>query len=158
MKISIEIGQEKKSMAKKGTKAAKSTKNVEPVVTKKPMEFSKRLLIYDYFIELLLIGVFFICLTINGIYTMIMTNNLIQMGMDVSMITITAPFDLAVVGTILGIWTGQLGITAASYYFMVKSDHRIQIPVKLVNELPQDIKQQVDMTQIIVSALNITTN
>lgn len=153
--IKIELGKDKKSKAKKETKTTKTTKST---TVKKPMEFSKRLLMYDYFIELLLIGVFFICLTINGIYTMIITNNLIQMGMDVSMITITAPFDLVVIGTILGVWTGQLGISAASYYFMVKGDHRIQIPVKLVNDLPQDIKEQVDMTQIIVSALNISTN
>lgn len=151
--IKIELGKKEKSKTKK-----KETKSVKPTTQKNPMEFSKRLLMYDYFIELLLIGVFFICLTVNGIYTMIMMNNFIQMGMDISMITITAPFDLVVIGTILGVWTGQLGISSAAYYFMVKSDHRIQIPVKLVNDLPQDIKEQVDMTQIIVSALNITTN
>lgn len=151
--IKIELGKKEKSKTKK-----KEKKPAKETVQKKTMEFSKRLLMYDYFIELLLIGVFFLCLTVNGIYTMIMMNNFIQMGMDVSMITITTPFDLVVIGTILGVWTGQLGISSTAYYFMAKEDHRVQIPMKLVNDLPQDIKEQVDMTQIIVSALNITTN
>lgn len=151
--IKIELGKKEKTKAKK-----KETKTVKPVTDKKSMEFSKRLLIYDYFIALILLTIFFTCLSVNGIYMMVMTNNYIQMGMDISMITVTAPFDLVVIGTILGIWTGQLAISSGAYYFMAKEDHRVQIPMKLVNDLPQDIKEQVDMTQIIVSALNITTN
>ena len=151
--IKIEFSKKEKSKTKK-----KETKTTKTSVQKKPMEFSKRLLIYDYFIALVLLIAFFLCLSINGIYTMVMTNNYIQMGMDVSMIAVTAPFDLVVIGTILGIWTGQLGISATAYYFMAKEDHRVQIPLKLIDEMPTELKTNVDMTQIIVSALNISTN
>lgn len=134
----------------------KESKTTNISTPKKRLEFSKRLLIYDYFIALILLAIFFLGLCINGIYIMIMANRLIEIGMDVSMIA--TPFDLAIIGTVLGIWAGQLAISSAAYYFMVKSDHRVQIPIMLINDLPQDVKNSVDMTQIIVSALNVTTN
>ena len=149
MKINIETSQGKKTMTKK-------TKNTKTTSTKKTMEFSKRLLIYDYFIALILLAVFFLGLGINGVYTMIMTNRLIEMGMDIS--SIVSPIDLTVISTILGIWAGQLAVSSGAYYIMSKSDHKIQLPIKFINELPKDVKDSVDMTQVITSVLSYTDN
>ena len=120
--------------------------------------FSKKLLIADYVIAVILVTVFFICVYINGTYTMETTNRLIEMGVDVSMITITPPFDLNIFGVFLSTWIIQLGVSSGAYYVLIKSEHKIELPIQLLKDLPKDVKQQVDMTQIITSVLSCTDN
>lgn len=121
-------------------------------------EFSKKLLFFDYIITAILVVVFFICLGVNGIYIINTTNNLIQIGMDISMISISAPFNLDVFGILLSTWVIQLGVSSGAYYIMCKSDHKIELPMRLVNDLPEEVKEQVDLTQIITTVLTCTDN
>lgn len=125
---------------------------------KKKKGFSKKLLIADYIIASVLVAVFFVCTFINGKYIMDVTNKLIEMGMDVSMISIAAPFNLDMFGVFLSTWIVQLGISSGAYYVLVKSEHKMELPMELINDLPQDIKEQVDMTQIITTVLSSTDN
>lgn len=120
--------------------------------------FSKKLLIADYIVAVILIVAFFICMYINGSYTMNTTNKLIEMGIDVSMASITPPFDLNVFGVLLSTWIIQLGLSSGAYYVLIKSEHKIELPIQLLNDLPKDIKEQVDITQIITSVLSCTDN
>ena len=46
--------------------------------------FSKKLLIADYIVSLLLIAGFFICVALNGTYTKEICNTMINSGMEVS--------------------------------------------------------------------------
>lgn len=124
----------------------------------KKHEFSKKLLILDYIIAGILIGVFFICLVANGVYTMNISNELLASGIDISSITITLPFNLDIFGVLLGTWVIQLGVSSGAYYLMCKSDHKIQLPMQLVNEIPENIREQVDLTQIITTVLTSTDN
>ena len=125
---------------------------------KKRKGFSKKLLIADYVIAVILVAVFFICTYINGTYTMNTIDKLIEMGADVSMVAIAPPFDLNIFGIFLSTWIVQLGLSSGAYYMMAKSEHKIELPMALVNDLPQDIKDQVDMTQIITTVLSSTDN
>ncbi len=125
---------------------------------KKKKGFSKKLLIADYIIAVILVAVFFICTYINGAYTMETINKLIEMGMDVSTLSITPPFNLEVFGVFLSIWITQLGVSSGAYYVLVKSERKIELPIKLLNDLPEDIKEQVDVTEIITSVLSNTNN
>lgn len=125
---------------------------------KKKKEFSKKLLLLDYIVAGILLAVFFICEGINGIYTINTMNNLIQLGTDVSMVTIAPPFNLDMFGVLLSTWIIQLGVSSGAYYIMCKSDHRIQLPMILINDMPDDIKKQVDMTTIITTVLTCTEN
>ena len=125
---------------------------------KKKKGFSKKLLIADYIIAVILMVAFFICVYINGTYSMETTNRLIEMGADVSMVTIAPPFNLDIFGVFLSIWVAQLGVSSAAYYVLIKSEHKIELPIQLLNDLPQDVKEQVDMTQIITSVLSCTDN
>lgn len=125
---------------------------------KKKKGFSKKLLIADYVIAVILVAVFFICTYINGVYTMDTINRLIELGVDVSIVTITPPFDLNIFGIFLSTWIVQLGVSSGAYYMMAKSEHKVELPMTLVNDLPQDIKEQVDMTQIITTVLSCTNN
>lgn len=120
--------------------------------------FSKKLLIADYIIAIIMIAVFFICVIYNGIYVSNTTNSLLNMGIDIYSINISAPISLDIFGVFLSVWTAQLGISSAAYYMMAKSEHKIELPMRLINELPQDIKENVDMTQIITTVLSCTDN
>ncbi len=125
---------------------------------KKKKGFSKKLLIADYIIAVVLVATFFICTYINGVYTMNTMDKLIELGVDVSMITISAPFNLDMFGIFLSTWIVQLGVSSATYYVLIKSEHKMELPMQLLNDLPQDIKGRVDMTQIITTVLSCTEN
>lgn len=125
---------------------------------KKKKGFSKKLLIADYVIATILVVVFFICTYINGTYTMETMNKLIEMGMDVSMVSVAPPFNLDMFGILLSTWIIQLGVSSGAYYVLIKSEHKVELPMELINDLPQDVKEKVDMTQIITSVLSCTDN
>ena len=125
---------------------------------KKKRGFSKKLLIADYAIAVILVIAFFICAYINGTYTMEATNKLIEIGADVSMISITPPFDLNIFGIFLSTWIVQLGVSSGAYYVLIKSEHKMELPIQLLNDLPSDIKDRVDVTEVITSVLSSTDN
>lgn len=125
---------------------------------KKKKGFSKKLLIADYVIAVVLIGAFFICTYINGSYTMDAINKLIEMGVDVSSVVIAPPFNLDIFGIFLSTWILQLGVSSGAYYVLIKSEHKMELPIQLLNDLPEDIKEKVDATQIITSVLSSTDN
>ena len=120
--------------------------------------FSKKLLMADYIIAVVLVLVFFICTYINGTYIMNTQNKLIEMGIDISMISISPPFNLDMFGVFLSTWIVQLGVSSGAYYVLIKSEHKMELPIQLLNDLPKDVKERVDMTQIITSVLSSTDN
>lgn len=125
---------------------------------KKKKGFSKKLLIADYVIAVVLVAAFFICTYINGTYTIDTMNKLIEMGMDVSTVVVAPPFNLDIFGILLSTWIIQLGVSSGAYYMMAKSEHKVELPMELINDLPQDIKDIVDMNQIITTVLSSTDN
>ena len=120
-------------------------------------QFSKKLLALDYIIAGVLILLFVVCLGINGLYTMNITNQLIASGVDVSMVAISAPFNLDVIATILGVWMAQLGISSVAYYYVVKNERKVELPMRMIDTLSEDIKEQVDMTELITTVLTSTS-
>lgn len=125
---------------------------------KKKNGFSKKLLIADYIVAIVLVIVFFVCTYINGTYVMETTNMLIESGVDISMISISPPFNLDMFGVFLSTWIIQLGVSSGAYYVLIKSEHKMELPMELINDLPQEIKEQVDMNQIITTVLSCTDN
>ena len=125
---------------------------------KKKKPFSKKLLITDYIITAILILGFFVCVISNGIYTVEATNKLIEMGVDVSTVTIAPPFNLDGFGVFFSTWIAQLGISSYAYYALIKAEHKIELPIQLLETLPEDIKESVDTTQIINTVLTCTDN
>jgi hypothetical protein len=125
---------------------------------RKKKGFSKKLLIADYVIAIILVVAFFICSYINGVYVMETTNKLIAIGMDMSTISVAPPFNLDMFGVVLGTWIVQLGVSSGAYYVLIKSEHKMELPIQLLNDLPQDVKEQVDVTQVITSVLSCTDN
>lgn len=87
------------------------------------MEFSKKLLIADYTILL--------CLIVISI--------ILSSRCDLSNIVIA--------------WIAQLGISSTAYYWKAKAENRTKIPFKVVEGLPEDLRTQLDLTEIIVSII-----
>lgn len=127
-------------------------------MNKKKKGFSKKLLIADYTVTVILIVAFFICAISNGIYTIDATNKLIEMGMDVSMVMINPPFNLDGFGVFFSTWIAQLGVSSYAYYSLVKRERKMEMPMMLLEDLPQDIKDNLDMTTIITTVLSCTND
>lgn len=53
--------------------------------------------------------------------------------------------------TIIVAWVAQLGISSAAYYWKAKNENRIKIPIKVIESLPEDIVDKLDLTQVITS-------
>lgn len=125
---------------------------------KRKRGFSKNLLIADYAVTVVLIVAFFACSIYNGKYVMEVTNNLIATGIDVSMITIVPPFNLDGFGIFFSAWIAQLGISSYAFYSMTKAEHKMELPIQLLENLPEDIKESLDMTSVVTTVLTITDN
>lgn len=121
-------------------------------------EFSKKLLIADYIIAILLIAGFFICVALNGAYAKEIYSAMINNGIDVSYSSIPQLYTLDGFGILLGVWVAQLGISSGAYYMMSRSDHKIQLPMAMLDTMPDEIKSQLDMNQIITTVLSTTDN
>ena len=52
----------------------------------------------------------------------------------------------------------QLGVSSGAYYMMSKSDHKIQLPMAMLNTMPDEIKEQLDITAVITTLLSTTDN
>ena len=120
--------------------------------------FSKKLLIADYTVALLLIAGFFICVTLNGAYTKEVYNTLVNSGMDISYFSIPQLYSLDGFGILLGSWVIQLGVSSGAYYLMSRSDHKIQLPMQMLDTMPDNIKEQIDINQFITTVLSTTDN
>lgn len=121
-------------------------------------EFSKKLLFADYVVALLLIAGFFICVALNGIYAKEMLAQMIDCGIDVTYSSIPQLFNLDGFGILLGTWITQLGLSSGAYYLMSRSDHKIQLPMAMLNTIPDNIKERIDLTQIITTVLSTSDN
>lgn len=55
--------------------------------------------------------------------------------------------------TIIVAWIAQLGISSAAYYWKAKNENRAKVPLKVVESLPEDIRQQLDLTQVVTSII-----
>jgi hypothetical protein len=86
------------------------------------------------------------------------TNELIATGMDVSMITITPPFNLDGFGVFFSAWIGQLAISTYAFYSLVKRERKIEMPMRMLETIPDDIKKQLDMTSIFETVLTNTND
>ncbi len=121
-------------------------------------EFSKKLLFADYVVALLLIAGFFICTAVNGTYAREIYTAMIHNGIDITYSSVPQLYNLDGFGILLGSWILQLGVSSSAYYLMSRSDHKIQLPMAMLNTMPDDIKSQLDMTTVVTTLLSTTDN
>lgn len=121
-------------------------------------EFSKKLLFADYVVALLLIAGFFICTAVNGTYAREIYTAMIHNSIDITYSSVPQLYNLDGFGILLGSWILQLGVSSSAYYLMSRSDHKIQLPMAMLNTMPDDIKSQLDMTTVVTTLLSTTDN
>lgn len=118
--------------------------------------FSKTLLILDYIITITLLAVLVICAVINGLYITDITREMLLTGTDIYAVSV--PFDLSALSAVTGVWAAQLGISSSAYYILVRSDHKIEYPIRMIGELPEDVRDKVDYDALIANVLSATGN
>lgn len=94
--------------------------------------FSKKLMIADYVVLLLLIIAF-------GVFSVL-------------------GYDVSTLGMVIVAWIAQIAISSGAYYWKAKSENLIKMPVLLLKDLPEDMREKADPNQIIASVLGIGTN
>lgn len=50
-------------------------------------------------------------------------------------------------------WIAQIGVSSAAYYWKAKNENRTKVPLKVIESLPAEIREQIDLTQIITSII-----
>lgn len=60
--------------------------------------------------------------------------------------------------TITCAWIVEVGATSGFYYWKSKNDNKMKIPVNVVKSLPKSMREQVDLTEIIVAIIQSETN
>lgn len=50
-------------------------------------------------------------------------------------------------------WIAQIGISTAAYYWKAKTENRIKVPFKVIESLPEDMRGDIDLTQIITTII-----
>ena len=120
--------------------------------------FSKKLLYLDYLIIGILILGYFICLVINSLYADNFLKLAISSVYDLSSIVVPTLINMDSYVTFMTACIAQVGVSSAAYYVMTRSDHKIELPMRMINTLPDDIKEQVDMNELITAVLQNTEN
>lgn len=55
--------------------------------------------------------------------------------------------------TIIVAWIAQTGISSAAYYWKAKCENRTKVPFKVMESLPEDMREKIDLTQIITTII-----
>lgn len=50
-------------------------------------------------------------------------------------------------------YLAQLGIAQGAYYWKAKCENRVKVPIKVIQTLPKEIREQLDLTTIIVAII-----
>ena len=91
--------------------------------------FSKILLIADYAILMLLILMFLV----PGI-------------------------DKASLAMVLVAWIAQIAISTGAYYWKAKAENLVKLPILMLKDIPEDMRERIDPNSIIASVLGIGTS
>lgn len=55
-------------------------------------------------------------------------------------------------------WIAQVGISSAAYYWKAKSDNRTKVPFMVIQSLPEEMRESIDLTQVICEIVRSDNN
>lgn len=55
--------------------------------------------------------------------------------------------------TIIIAWIAQVGVSSAAYYWKAKTENRTKVPLKVIESMPQEMQDKIDLTQVITSII-----
>lgn len=50
-------------------------------------------------------------------------------------------------------WIGLMGLSHGMYYWKAKNENRTKVPMQVIKGLPQDVRDNLDLTQIVVAII-----
>lgn len=50
-------------------------------------------------------------------------------------------------------WMAQIAVSSGFYYWKAKSENRTKVPIKVIQSLPEEVRGELDMTQVITSII-----
>lgn len=59
---------------------------------------------------------------------------------------------------VIAAWIAQLAISSGAYYWKSKSENLVKLPIAMLKDIPEDMRDKADPNQIIASVLGIGTN
>ena len=62
-------------------------------------------------------------------------------------------FILDVDSTVQVAWIAQIGVSSTAYYWKSKSDNRTKVPLKVISSLPVDMRENIDLTEVITAII-----
>lgn len=55
-------------------------------------------------------------------------------------------------------WIAQIAISTGAYYWKAKAENLVKLPLQLLADLPEDMREKADPNAIVASVLGIGTN
>ena len=98
----------------------------------KNMEFCKKILVADYAILVLMI-VFFFIFTMKG-------------------------HDTSNCAVVVGAWVAQIAISSGFYFWKAKAENLVKLPLYMLDNLSEDMKEKADPNQIIETIIGMGRN
>lgn len=57
-----------------------------------------------------------------------------------------------------GAWITHMAISTGAYYWKSKAENLVKLPIVLLNEIPEDMRERADPNQIVASVVGIGTH
>ena len=55
--------------------------------------------------------------------------------------------------TIIVAWIAQIGVSSAAYYWKAKNENRTKVPLNVIESLPPDMRDKIDLTTVITTII-----
>ena len=63
--------------------------------------------------------------------------------------------DTTNMAVVIAAWIAQIAVSSGFYYWKAKSENLVKMPIQMLKDLPEDMKEKADPNQIIESVLGI---
>lgn len=63
--------------------------------------------------------------------------------------------DTTNLAVVIAAWITQLAISSGCYYWKAKCENLVKMPIQMLKDLPEDMKEKADPNQIIASVLGL---
>lgn len=51
-------------------------------------------------------------------------------------------------------WIAQVGVSTGFYFWKAKQENKVKVPIKILESMPDEYKEQIDLTQIVTTILS----
>lgn len=52
-------------------------------------------------------------------------------------------------------WIAQVAVSTGAYYSKAKAENKIKLPILLIKDLPDDMRERIDPTEVIVAVIGM---